>query len=226
MATHASRRLMAIMSHRMATEDLWDQSGYNLELWLASRDAHATAGATVRVMDPLCFANSKVMFRFIRHSTGAAQGETRAGGDARQLSHGQGVQDAARVRVLRPGGTVAALGKRCDVGCDADVKSIAELESARAHSVNDGVVGSKKWVDGAEGVWPEGGHGAADPGHCAPAKPWKGAVTSAPMTRELHLLSGEGDPGADPWSRRRAPRRIRGPGRARGDAGDARGSCW
>ena len=52
----------------MATEDLWDQSGYNLELWLASRDAHATAGATVRVMDPLCFVNSKVMFRFIRHT--------------------------------------------------------------------------------------------------------------------------------------------------------------
>jgi hypothetical protein len=26
MATHASRRLMAIMSHRMATEDLWDQA--------------------------------------------------------------------------------------------------------------------------------------------------------------------------------------------------------
>lgn len=37
MATHASRRLMAIMSHRMATEDLWDQAGYNLELWFAAR---------------------------------------------------------------------------------------------------------------------------------------------------------------------------------------------
>ena len=68
-ATEASRRLMAIMAHRMATEDkLWDQAGYNLELWFASRDAHGTAGATVRVMDPLCFVNSKVMFRFIRHN--------------------------------------------------------------------------------------------------------------------------------------------------------------
>ena len=195
MATHASRRLMAIMSHRMATEDLWDQSGYNLELWLASRDAHATAGATVRVMDPLCFANSKVMFRFIRHAPALRKEK-----HVPVAMHANYHTDKAykMQRVYAPGGTVAALGRRCDVGCDADVKSIAELESAHAHSVNDGIVGSKKWVDGAEGVWPEGGHGAADPGHCAPAKPWKGAVTSAPMTRELHLLSGEADPGADP----------------------------
>ena len=59
MATHASRRLMAIMSYRMSTEDLWDQAGYNLELWFGARDGHATAGATVRVMHPLCFVNSK-----------------------------------------------------------------------------------------------------------------------------------------------------------------------
>ena len=43
-------------------------SGYNLELWFGARDGHATAGATVRVMHPLCFVNSKVMFRFIRHT--------------------------------------------------------------------------------------------------------------------------------------------------------------
>ena len=43
----------------MATEDLWDQSGYNLELMLNSRDAHMVAGASVRVMSPLCFLNSK-----------------------------------------------------------------------------------------------------------------------------------------------------------------------
>ena len=97
-ATEASRRLMgkliciyslrmgnwfddvvlftAVMAHRMATEDkLWDQAGYNLELWFASRDAHGTAGATVRVMDPLCFVNSKVMFRFIRHNQPALSKE-------------------------------------------------------------------------------------------------------------------------------------------------------
>ena len=31
----------AVMAHRMATEDkLWDQAGYNLELWFASRLAN------------------------------------------------------------------------------------------------------------------------------------------------------------------------------------------
>ena len=188
MATHASRRLMAIMSHRMATEDLWDQSGYNLELWLASRDAHATAGATVRVMDPLCFVNSKVMFRFIRHAP-ALRKEKHVPVAMHANYHTDKAYKMQRAyEYYAPGGTVAALGKRCEVGCDANLKSVAELERAHAHSVNDGIVGSKKWVEGAEGVWPEGGHGAADPGHCAPAKPWKGAVTSAPMTRELHLL--------------------------------------
>ena len=69
MATRASARLMTTMARRMATEpNLWDQSGYNLELWFASRDDVRVSGATVRVLHPLCFVNSKVMFRFIRHA--------------------------------------------------------------------------------------------------------------------------------------------------------------
>jgi hypothetical protein len=59
-ATAASRHLMQIMQHRMATEDVWDQSAYNMELWQPSRDAHFTGGCTIRVMSPLCFVNSKV----------------------------------------------------------------------------------------------------------------------------------------------------------------------
>ena len=227
MATHASRRLMAIMSHRMATEDLWDQSGYNLELWLASRDAHATAGATVRVMDPLCFANSKVMFRFIRHST-ALRKEKHVPVAMHANYHTDKAYKMQRVyEYYAPGGTVAALGKRCDVGCDADVKSIAELESARAHSVNDGVVGSKKWVDGAGGGVARGrarrgrsgtlraGETVEGRRHVRPDDP----RTSPPIGRgrSWRRSRGRGDA-------RRA--RIRGPGRARGDAGDARGSCW
>jgi hypothetical protein len=51
---------MQIMQHRMATEDVWDQSAYNMELWQPSRDAHFTGGCTIRVMSPLCFVNSKV----------------------------------------------------------------------------------------------------------------------------------------------------------------------
>ena len=56
---------MKLMEHRMATEDLWDQSGYNMELFFPARDAHLTAGATVRVLDPLCFVNSKVINGYI-----------------------------------------------------------------------------------------------------------------------------------------------------------------
>ena len=52
------------------------------------------------------------------------------------------------------------------------------------HGVNDGVVGSKKWVEGARGVWAgaatatarKGGGGPGDPGHCRPPEPWLGKV--------------------------------------------------
>mmetsp|Transcript_10601 Transcript_10601/g.38968 ORF Transcript_10601/g.38968 Transcript_10601/m.38968 type:complete len:490 (+) Transcript_10601:269-1738(+) len=66
-ATEASLRLMKVMEYRMDTEpDLWDQAGYNMELFFPAHDEHLTAGCTVRVLDPLCFLNSKVMFRHIR----------------------------------------------------------------------------------------------------------------------------------------------------------------
>lgn len=58
-ATAPTLALMAVMEHRMATEDLWDQAGYNMELFLPTHDAHVAARATVRVMSPLCFVNSK-----------------------------------------------------------------------------------------------------------------------------------------------------------------------
>ena len=56
-------RISQIMEYRMATEDLWDQSGYNLELMLNSHDAHLVAGASVRVMSPLGFLNRKARAR-------------------------------------------------------------------------------------------------------------------------------------------------------------------
>lgn len=65
-ATVPALRLMQIMAHRMATEELWDQAGYNLELMLPAHDAHQTAGATVRVASPFCFCNTKVFFRYMR----------------------------------------------------------------------------------------------------------------------------------------------------------------
>jgi hypothetical protein len=68
-ATAPVLSLMIVMEHRMATEDLWDQSGYNMELFLPAHDGHLTAGASVRVMSPLCFVNSKVLFRYMRFQT-------------------------------------------------------------------------------------------------------------------------------------------------------------
>eukprot|EP00755_Sulcionema_specki_P020513 Sspe_Gene.72105::Locus_42922_Transcript_1_1_Confidence_1.000_Length_1283::g.72105::m.72105/K20783/RRA; arabinosyltransferase len=58
-ATNASLRLMDIMGYRMRMEDTWDQAAFNMEAVFPSRDAHLTSGATVRVLSPLCFMNSK-----------------------------------------------------------------------------------------------------------------------------------------------------------------------
>ena len=35
-ATHEAVRLMAILAQRMASEDVWDQSAYNMEVFRAS----------------------------------------------------------------------------------------------------------------------------------------------------------------------------------------------
>jgi len=71
---------MTTMAHRMATEqNLWDQAGYNLELWFASRDDVRVSGATVRVLHPLCFVNSKVMFRYVLGLSRNRQAPTFAG---------------------------------------------------------------------------------------------------------------------------------------------------
>ena len=189
-ATKASARLMAIMQHRMATEpDLWDQAGYNLELWFPSRDEHATAGAAVRVMDPLCFVNSKTMFRFIRH-----RDELDKARHVPVAMHSNYHTDKAfkmqRVGAYYLGDASATkeqtLGVRCTVGCDANLRSTRELEAKVKHGVNDGVVGSKKWVEGARGVWAgaatatarKGGGGPGDPGHCRPRNPGSGRSSS------------------------------------------------
>jgi hypothetical protein len=178
MATRASARLMTTMAHRMATEpQLWDQAGYNLELWFASRDDVRVSGATVRVLNPLCFVNSKVMFRFIRHAP-----ELRKDKHVPIAMHSNYHTDKAfkmkRVAeyYTKPDATVDVLNKGCVVGCDADLKSVTQLERDAKANVNDAIVGSKKWADGSEGVW--GGKGAtaraggtAHPSHCEPRAP-------------------------------------------------------
>ena len=178
MATRASARLMTTMARRMATEpDLWDQSGYNLELWFASRDDVRVSGATVRVLNPLCFVNSKVMFRFIRHAPSL-------GKDAHvpvAMHSNYHTDKAAKMRRVveyytREDASVDVLGEGCVVGCDANLRSVSQLERDAKANVNDAIVGSKKWAEGGEGVW--GGKGAAakaggvgDPSHCAPRAP-------------------------------------------------------
>jgi hypothetical protein len=178
MATRASARLMTTMAHRMATEpQLWDQAGYNLELWFASRDDIRVSGATVRVLNPLCFVNSKVMFRFIRHAPALLKDK-----HVPIAMHSNYHTDKAfkmkRVAeyYTKPDATVDVLNKGCLVGCDADLKSVTQLERDAKANVNDAIVGSKKWADGSEGVW--GGKGAtaraggtAHPSHCEPRAP-------------------------------------------------------
>eukprot|EP00740_Mantoniella_antarctica_P008825 CAMPEP_0181373772 /NCGR_PEP_ID=MMETSP1106-20121128/15591_1 /TAXON_ID=81844 /ORGANISM="Mantoniella antarctica, Strain SL-175" /LENGTH=477 /DNA_ID=CAMNT_0023491561 /DNA_START=467 /DNA_END=1897 /DNA_ORIENTATION=+ len=148
MATHASQRLMAIMSHRMATEDLWDQAGYNLELWFGARDGHATAGATVRVMHPLCFVNSKVMFRFIRHTPALAKGKHVPVAMHANYHTDKALKMKKVYAYYAKGGDVSALD--CSTGCGSNLKTVRELEGKVQHSINDGIVGSKKWVEGAD----------------------------------------------------------------------------
>ena len=190
MATRASQRLMAIMAHRMATEDLWDQAGYNLELWFGARDGHGTAGATVRVMHPLCFVNSKVMFRFIRHTPALAKEK-----HLPVAMHANYHTDKANKMKMvyeyyTRGRDISALN--CGVGCGTNLKTVHELESKVLHSINDGIVGSKKWTDGKEGVWPGVSMSSQritkHAAHCKPVAPWGGKITAAPLTRALHTL--------------------------------------
>jgi len=172
-ATEASLRLMKIMAHRMATEDLWDQSGYNLELWFASRDAHMTSGATVRIMNPYCFMNSKVMFRIIRHTEQLQREKHRPVAmhanyhtdkdNKIRLVHAYYTQDT-------PLSTL-----ECSVGCDSDLKTIIELESNHLHTINDAFVGSKNWKSGRAGAKT-----------CKPLDPWNGDIDG--LARRLHVV--------------------------------------
>jgi hypothetical protein len=135
------------------------------------------SGATVRVLNPLCFVNSKVMFRFIRHAPELLKDK-----HVPIAMHSNYHTDKAfkmkRVAeyYTKPEATVDVLSKGCLVGCDADLKSVTQLERDAKANVNDAIVGSKKWADGSEGVW--GGKGAtaraggtAHPSHCEPRAP-------------------------------------------------------
>ena len=84
----------------------------------------------------------------------------------------------------------------CDVGCGPNLKTTHELESKVQHSINDGIVGSKKWTDAAEAMWaasgsnvgPKGSKPANDPSHCAPLKPWDGKIDGVDRSSTLHIV--------------------------------------
>lgn len=172
-ATHASLRLMKIMAHRMATEDLWDQSGYNVELWFASRDAHMTSGATVRVMDPFCFMNSKVMFRIVRH-TKSLQREKHLPVAMHANYHTDKEHKIQLVHAYYSNN--ASLSTlECTVGCGSDLKTIVQLESGHEHNINDGFVGSKNWKSGKEGAQT-----------CEPMRAWNDKIDG--LKRTLHVI--------------------------------------
>ena len=172
-ATHASLRLMKIMAHRMATEDLWDQSGYNLELWFASRDAHMTSGATIRIMDPFCFMNSKVMFRIVRH-TASLQREKHTPVAMHANYH---TDKEHKIQLVHEYYTNKApiSTLECDVGCASGLKSIVELEAAHVSNINDGFIGSKNWKLGKEAA-----------SSCKPKRAWDGKIDG--LNRTLHLI--------------------------------------
>ena len=66
-ATHESLRLMQILAKRMASEDVWDQSAYNMEIFRPAYGQYVAAGVSVRAMNFVCFCNTKVLFKYMRH---------------------------------------------------------------------------------------------------------------------------------------------------------------
>lgn len=62
-ATHQSVRLMKLLAETMASVDVWDQSAFNMEIFRPAYAGKVTAGVSVRVMNYLCFVNTKLLFK-------------------------------------------------------------------------------------------------------------------------------------------------------------------
>jgi len=62
------------LARRMETEGVWDQSAWNQEQFHPSLGAMTAVGVSARVMNYLCFENSKLYFRFLRHDAQLRQG--------------------------------------------------------------------------------------------------------------------------------------------------------
>lgn len=186
-ATAPTLALMAVMEHRMATEDLWDQSGYNMELLLPSHDAHLAARASVRVMSPLCFVNSKVLFRIMRfHTHMLPPHHTPVAVHVNYHADKQAKMALAAAFYLR--GDAEALDRCVGDGCAPDPGGVADLEASHKGAINDGFVASRGWGTA--------GPAALRAGGCAPLPPWGGAFNTSPVAYPLQGVIPLAAPGA------------------------------
>ena len=64
-ATHAVMRFLVLVEHEVTTKDIWDQTAYNLILRRFSYGTLKGPGCTIRVLNPLCFMNTKVATRYL-----------------------------------------------------------------------------------------------------------------------------------------------------------------
>jgi hypothetical protein len=46
---------------------VWDQSAYNMEIFRPAYGNKLVAGVSMRVMNYLCFLNTKLLFKYMRH---------------------------------------------------------------------------------------------------------------------------------------------------------------
>lgn len=68
-ATHEGLRTVEILSQRLGSESVWDQSAWNQETFRAAFGSHEAAGASVRAMNYLCVLNTKVLFKYLPMSS-------------------------------------------------------------------------------------------------------------------------------------------------------------
>ena len=74
-SSEGSLRVVQVLAKRMASEDVWDQSAFNMEIFRPAYGSRASVGVSVRVMNFLCFLNTKLLFKHMRydHELGSAQ---------------------------------------------------------------------------------------------------------------------------------------------------------
>ncbi|XRB24251.1 glycosyltransferase family 77 protein [Pseudoscourfieldia marina] len=144
-ATEASVRMLTVMQHRMETEDTWDQSGYNQELFLPGKLDRPHSGCTVRVMRSECFVNSKTFFRVL------TQGDLLSQLEGPVAVHANYHQDKEyrmnKMNAFYLGGRTAEALKVIKMKrhqSDGEpVESIAVLEAGQVSSLNDGFLSNR-----------------------------------------------------------------------------------